>query len=178
VTIDGPGSGGVFVSPAAGDPAPTVIAGHDLSLGQSGAGGSLSGGARYGNAGTVAPNFTVSGGVIQGDPGITFDDAFEALRTLSSSLADLGQTAGATVSLNQYSHALELTGTGNGLDVFTVSAAQLAQAAGVIITLTQPGASALINVTTDTDLVCRRNTRTCQASRPQTWPGTSRWPPG
>ncbi len=36
--------------------------------------------------------------------------------------------------------------------MFTVSAAQLTQAAGVVINLTQPGATALINVTTDTRL--------------------------
>ena len=84
VTIEGPGSAGVFVSPAPGDPPPTVIAGHNLSLGQSGAGGSLNGGARYGNASTVAPNFTVSGGLEHADPGIAFGDAFTDLRTLSA----------------------------------------------------------------------------------------------
>ena len=36
--------------------------------------------------------------------------------------------------------------------MFTVSAAQLTQAAGVTLTLTQPGATALVNVTTDTQL--------------------------
>ena len=45
-----------------------------------------------------------------------------------------------------------MTGTGTGLNVFTVDAAQLAQAAGIVINLTQPGATALINVTTDTIL--------------------------
>lgn len=53
---------------------------------------------------------------------------------------------------NPYSKALELTGTGTGLNVFTVDAAQLAQAAGIVLNLTQPGATALINVTTDTIL--------------------------
>ena len=56
------------------------------------------------------------------------------------------------MSLNPDSHALQLTGTAAGLNVFTVSGAQLAQAAGVTLTLTQPGATALINVTTDTQL--------------------------
>src|ERR1700761_2942990 len=117
VTIDGPGSGGVFVSPASGDPSPTVIAGHDLSLGLSGVGGNLSGGVRYGNSITVAPNFVVSGGQQQASPGFSFDDEFTSLRSLSASLADLNQSPGATVSLNQYSHALELTGTDDGLNV-------------------------------------------------------------
>ena len=152
VTIEGPGSAGVFVSPAPGDPSPTVIAGHDLSLGLSGAGGNLSGGVRYGNTITVAPNFIVSGGQQQASPGFSFDDEFTSLRSLSASLADEDQTPGATVSLNPGSHALELRGTDTGLNVFTVSAAQLTQAAGITITLTKTGATALINVTTDTNL--------------------------
>ncbi|HEY1716270.1 MAG TPA: collagen-binding domain-containing protein [Solirubrobacteraceae bacterium] len=152
LTIGGAGSGGVFVSPAPGDPSPTVIAGHDLSLGQSRAGGTLNGGARYGHTITVAPNFVVNGGQQQASPGFSFDDEFESLRTLSASLADLDQSAGATVSLNPYSRALELTGTEDGLNVFTVSASQLTQAAGITMTLTKPGATALINVTTDTNL--------------------------
>ena len=152
VTIDGPGSGGVYVSGATGDPSPTVIAGHDLSLGQSGVGGGLNGGAQYGNTITVAPNFFLNGGQTHASPPFSFDDEFTSLRALSASLADLDQTPGATVSLNQYSHALELTGTDAGLNVFTVSAAQLTQAAGITITLTKAGATALINVTTDTDL--------------------------
>src|SRR6201999_1723896 len=67
--------------------------------------------------------------------------------------ADEDQTPGATVNLNPDSHALVLTGTDTGLNVFTVSAAQLTQAAGITITLTKAGATALINVTTDTDLI-------------------------
>ena len=48
--------------------------------------------------------------------------------------------------------ALTLTGTGSGLNVFTVDATQLAEAAGIVINLTQPGATALINVNTATIL--------------------------
>jgi choice-of-anchor A domain-containing protein len=152
VTLGGPGSGGVFVSGAAGDVAPTVIAGHNLSAGQSGAGGTLSGGATYGNGVSVAANFYVTPPPTKASAPFSFDDEFTSLRTLSASLAGEAQSDGATVSLNPYSHALELNGTGAGLNVFTVSAAQLTQAAGVTITLTTPGATALINVTTDTDL--------------------------
>jgi len=57
------------------------------------------------------------------------------------------RTPGATVSLNPYSDALELTGTASGLNVFSVNAAELAQVAGIVIDLTQPGATALINTT-------------------------------
>lgn len=152
VTLGGPGSGGIYVTGATGDVSPTVIAGHNLRAGQSGSGGTLSGGATYGDAATIAPNFYVTPAAQRGPVPFSFDDEFTSLRTLSASLADEGQSAGATVSLNQYSHALELTGTNTGLNVFTVSAAQITQAAGVTITLTQPGATALINVTTDTDL--------------------------
>ncbi len=152
VTFGGPGSGGVFVSGATGDTSPTVIAGHDLRVGQSGAGGTLSGGATYGNAVSVAANFFVTPPATKATAPFSFDDEFTSLRTLSASLADQGQSAGATVRLNPDSHALELTGPNAGLNVFTVSAAQITQAAGVTITLTQPGATALINVTTDTVL--------------------------
>ncbi|MGZ4165458.1 MAG: collagen-binding domain-containing protein [Solirubrobacteraceae bacterium] len=150
VTLEGPGSGGVFVNPAPGDAAPTVVAGRNFSAGQSGAGGTLNGGVRYGGTSSVASNFVINGGVQQGDPPFTFSDEFDALRTLSATLADLGQTSGASVSLSY--GQLQLTGTGTGLNVFTVSAAQLTQAQGVVITLTQPGATALVNVTTDTQL--------------------------
>ncbi len=152
VTLGGPGSAGVFVGGAAGDTAPTVIAGHDLSAGRSGAGGTLNGGATYGNAVSIAPNFFVTPPATHAPAPFSFDDEFTSLRTLSASLADQPQSSGATVSLNPYSHALELTGTADGLNVFTVSAAQLTQAVGVTITLTKAGATALINVTTDTDL--------------------------
>jgi choice-of-anchor A domain-containing protein len=152
VTLGGPGSGGVFVSGAAGDAAPTVIAGHDLTVGQSRAGGTLSGGATYGNGLSVAPNFFVTPPATHLAAPFSFDDEFTSLRTLSASLADEPQSGGATVSLNPSSRALALTGTDDGLNVFTVSAAQLTQAAGVTITLAKPSATALINVTSDTQL--------------------------
>jgi choice-of-anchor A domain-containing protein len=153
VTLGGPGGGGgVFVSGAAGDAAPTVIAGHNLSAGRSGAGGTLSGGATYGNAVSVASNFFVNPAATKLPAPFSFDDEFTSLRTLSASLADHPQSGGATVNLNPSSHALELTGTADGLNVFAVSAAQLTQAAGVTIKLTKAGATALINVTSDTVL--------------------------
>ena len=84
----------------------------------------------------------------------SFDDEFASLRTLSASLADLRRTerrrrSSASTRTPRRSRS---TGSASGLNVFTVSASQLTQAAGVTITLTQPGATALINVTTDTDL--------------------------
>jgi choice-of-anchor A domain-containing protein len=147
-------AGGVYIHPAVGDSTPTVISGGNFTAGLSGTGGTLNGGVRYGGNLDVAPNFTISGGAAHGEPPFSFADEFDSLKLLSASWADLDQTAGATVVVNQYSHALELTGTGAGLNVFTVDPAELAQArgAGIVVDLTQPSATALINVTTDTDL--------------------------
>ena len=148
VTLDG-----VSVSPAAGDSAPTIVAAGNFTAGRTtGHGGTVNGGASYGGASDVAPNFTVNGGLTQAAPPFSFDTEFTSLKELSASLGDLAQTPGATVSLNQYSNALELTGTATGLNVFMVDATQLAQAAGIVIKLTQPGATALINVNTATIL--------------------------
>ncbi|HTU80237.1 MAG TPA: choice-of-anchor A family protein [Solirubrobacteraceae bacterium] len=148
VTLDG-----VSVGPAAGESGLEVVAGGDFNGGTvTGAGGTVSGGVSYGGAINVAANFAVNGPVRHEAPPFSFAAEFESLRELSSSLAGLGQTAGASVELNKYSGALVMTGTAEGLNVFTVSAAQLTQAAGIIVDLTKPGATALINVTTDTDL--------------------------
>ena len=144
---------GISVGPAAGDAPPTIIGGAAFTAGRtSGAGGSVSGGVTYGGTSDVAPNFTVNGGLTRAPPPFSFDAEFTSLKNVSSSLAGLPQSAGASVSLNPFSHALELTGTEPDSNVFTVDAAQLAQAQGVVINLTQPGATALINVTTDTRL--------------------------
>ena len=146
VTLDG-----VSVNPAAGDASPTIVAGGNFIGGMTThAGGTVNGGVQYGGTASVAQNFTVNGGLTHAAPSFSFDTEFTSLRTLSASLGDLPQSPGATVS-SAYG-ALTLTGTGTGLNVFTVDAAQLAQAAGIVIDLTQPGATALINVTTDTIL--------------------------
>jgi choice-of-anchor A domain-containing protein len=148
VTLDG-----VSVNPASGDAAPTVIAGGNFTAGQTtGHGGSLNGGVSYGGTIDVASNFTVNGGETHAPPPFSFTDEFDALALLSSSLGELPQSAGAVVSSNPYSHALELTGTGTGLNVFEVSATQLSDAAGIVLNLTQPGATAVLNITTDTEL--------------------------
>ena len=96
---------------------------------------------------SVAANFFVTlRRHTKATPPFSFDDEFTSLRTLSASLADIRvESAGATVRLN--SGALSLTGPDAGLNVFTVSAAQITQAPGVAITLTKAGATALINVT-------------------------------
>ncbi len=147
VTLDG-----VSVGPAAGDVSPEVIAGGNFTAGRTtGAGGTVNGGVTYGGTSNVAPNFTVNGGLTHTAPPFSFDTEFTSLKNLSSSLGGLSQSPGATVILQPWL-ALELTGTGSGLNVFTVSGTQLSQAAGIVINLTQPGASALINVTTDTNL--------------------------
>ena len=64
----------------------------------------------------------------------------------------IAQTPGATAKLDPSSHALQLTGTDSGLNVFDVGAADLQAAAGIVIDLTKPGATALINVTAGTQL--------------------------
>ncbi len=144
VTLDG-----VSVNPAAGDSSPTIVAAGNFTAGNTtGHGGTVNGGVSYGGASDVAPNFTVNGGLTHAAPPFSFDTEFTSLKELSASLGDLQQTPGATVSLAY--GALTLTGTATGLNVFTVDATQLAQAAGIVINLTQPGATALINVNTDT----------------------------
>jgi choice-of-anchor A domain-containing protein len=146
VTLDG-----VAVNPAAGDTTPTIVAGGNFMAGMTtGHGGTVNGGVTYAGASSVAPNFTVNGGLTQAAPPFSFDTEFTSLKELSASLGYLSQTAGASVS-SAYG-ALTLTGTATGLNVFTVDATQLAQAAGVVINLTQPGATALINVNTATIL--------------------------
>jgi choice-of-anchor A domain-containing protein len=148
VTIDG-----VSISPGAGDASPEVVAGGDVYAGvTTGSGGTLNGGLSYAGTLTRASNFTINGTVSHAAPPFSFTDEFADLRDLSSSLGSLNQSTGATVDLNRYSNALTLTGTDDGLNVFTVSAAQLTQASGIVINLTDAGATALINVTTDTDL--------------------------
>ena len=148
VTLDG-----ISVGPAAGDSTPTVIAGSDFTAGRTtGHGGMLNGGVRYGASIDVAPNFTVNGERTHSPPPFSFVSEFDALRDLSQSWAKLGQTSGATVTLDPNSKALQLTGKGSGLNVFTVSAADLKAAAGIVIDLTQANATALINITTTQQL--------------------------
>ncbi|HEX4673448.1 MAG TPA: choice-of-anchor A family protein, partial [Solirubrobacteraceae bacterium] len=143
VTLDG-----VSVSPAAGDSTPTVIAGDDFIAGRTtGNGGTLNGGVRYGGSIDVAPNFTVNGERTHSPPPFSFVSEFDGLRELSQSWAQLGQTPDASVTLDPNSKALQLTGKGSGLNVFTVSADDLKAAAGIVIDLTQADATALINIT-------------------------------
>ena len=160
VTLDG-----VSVGPPPGEASPEIVAGGNFTAGRTtGAGGTVNGGVTYGGTADVAQNFTVSGGLTHAAPPFAFDSEFVNLRELSASLADLSQTAGASVSLNPYSNALQLTGTDSGLNVFTVSATELTQAAGIVIDLTQPGATALINVTSDTLLTLAPQYMTLQGS--------------
>jgi choice-of-anchor A domain-containing protein len=140
---------GVFIGPAAGDAPPTVIAGRDFTAGRAtGNGGTLNGGVRYRRNIEVAPNFAVSGARTQGDPPFVFQHEFNALGELSAVWADLPRTPRATTTLNPSSRGLELVGRDRGLNVFVVDAADLTAAAGITLNLIEPGASALINVTT------------------------------
>lgn len=137
---------GVSVNLGSGESGPAVVAGGSFIGGQAGgAGGTVNGGVRYGTSISLAQNFTVNGGTTQGAPPFSFTSTVTSLQQLSSSLAGMSQTSGATVQVNQYSGALQLTGTGT-VNVFHVTAAQLSQAAGIVIDLTQPGATAVIDV--------------------------------
>jgi choice-of-anchor A domain-containing protein len=116
---------GVSLSPSAGESAPEVVAGGNFYGGTvTGSGGTLNGGLSYGGTLDKAADFTVNGATLHEAPHFSFDSEFALLGQLSSSLAGLGQSSGASVELNKYSGALVLTGTGEGLNAFTVSAAQ------------------------------------------------------
>jgi choice-of-anchor A domain-containing protein len=169
VTLDG-----VSVGPASGDASPTILAGGNFTAGMTThAGGTVNGGVTYFGAASVAQNFTVNGGLVHGTPPppFSFDDEFISLKTLSTSLGGLTQSGTSTVALAY--GALTLTGTASGLNVFTVSATDLAQAQGIVINLTQSGATALINVTTDTNLAIGPMYMTLQG--PTTGPAGILW---
>ena len=140
--------GSISDTPAAGDASPTIIAGGNFTGG--GGGGTVNGGVTYGGTSNVAQNFTVNGGLAQPPPPFSFVDEFVSLKNESSTLAARARSPGASL-VTSYGQ-LQLTGTGAGLNVFTVTAAQLALAQGIVINLTQPGATALIKVTTDAPL--------------------------
>ena len=124
-----------------------IVAGGNFT-GES-SGGTVNGSVQYGGTANVAQNFRITGGLTHAAPPFSFDSEFVSLKELSASLADLSQTPGASVSLSY--GLLQLTGSAPGLNVFTVNAADLSQAQGVGITIPS-GATALINVTTDTIL--------------------------
>ena len=149
VTLDG-----ISVGPASGhakprEAGPTVIAGHDFIAGQTGHGGTVNGGVQYGVSKNVASNFTVNGGLVHAAPPFDFGFEFQSLTSLSTAWGMLPQTSGATVVLDPNSKALDLTGKDPGLNVFQVAAADLTAAGGININLTEPDATALINVTTN-----------------------------
>src|SRR4051794_8118790 len=150
VTLDG-----VFVGPGTGDEPPTVITGASLVAGKTyGYGGTLNGGVRYASIYSVAPNFTVNGARNHLAPPFSFADEFQALGLLSDRWSELPQTPGAQVTFS--SGALTLRGASSGLNVFHVDAADVggsaANVGGVVVELPGPDASALINVSTNTDL--------------------------
>jgi choice-of-anchor A domain-containing protein len=149
VTVDG-----VSISPGPNDATPTVVTGGSFIGGRTtGQGGTLNGGVRYADALDLAPNFTVNGDRIHDEPPFSFDDEFTNLALISDTWAQREQTAGATVTLQPWG-ALELRGPNDGLNVFTIDAADItaAQIQGVTVTLPSATSTALINVTTNTDL--------------------------
>ena len=149
VTLDG-----VFLGPGPADPSPTVVTGGSLIAGRTtGQGGTLNGGVRYADELDIAQNFQVNGDRIHADPPFSFAGEFTSLALLSDTWAARDQTPGATVTLQPWGE-LQLVGTSTGLNVFTIDAADFAgaQIGGVSVTLPSETASALVNVTSNTDL--------------------------
>ena len=149
VTVDG-----VFIGPGPNDATPTVVTGGSFIGGRTtGQGGTLNGGVRYADALDIAQNFQVNGARIHDEPPFSFDDEFTNLALLSDTWGEREQTPGATVTLQPWG-ALELRGPVDGLNVFTIDGADFAaaQIQGVTVTLPSATASALINVTTNTEL--------------------------
>jgi len=149
VTLDG-----VFIAPGPNDATPTVVTGGSFIGGRTtGQGGTLNGGVRYADALDIAPSFQVNGDRIHDTPPFSFADEFTDLALLSDTWAELEQTAGATVTLQPWG-ALELRGPSEGLNVFTIDGADFtaAQIQGVTVTLPSASSTALINVTTNTEL--------------------------
>jgi choice-of-anchor A domain-containing protein len=148
VTLDG-----VFIGPGPDDPSPTVVTGGSFIGGRTtGHGGTLNGGVRYADDLDLGAGFQVNGQRTQADPPFSFDDEFTSLALLSDSWAQREQTEGATVTL-QFG-ALALRGPSTGLNVFTIDAADFdpAQIQGITVDLASTTSSALINVTTNTEL--------------------------
>src|SRR3954447_701998 len=146
---------GVSAGPGVGDKSPTVITGASLTAGEPrGDGGTLKGGVRYAATLDVARNFSINGARQRGAPPFSFADEFRALGLLSDRWSELPQTRGAQVTFS--SGALTFRGASSGLNVFHVGAADVGGSAakvdGVVVELPGPDASALINVTTNTDL--------------------------
>jgi choice-of-anchor A domain-containing protein len=97
-----------------------------------GVGGTVNGNVTYGDSFSTT-NFTVNGSHTHASPSFSFASAFTSLAQISSELDALPQTSGATVAVQQGSNALVLTTTSSGTTVLHVTAAQLAGAAGIII---------------------------------------------
>ena len=156
VTLDGVSVGPASAHAKSGEAGPTVIAGHDFIAGRTtGHGGTVNGGVQYGNTANVADAFTVNGGLVHADPPFDFGFEFQSLTSLSTAWGMLPQTSGATVARDPNSKVLQLTGKDPGLNVFQVTASDLAAAAGFNINLTEPDATALINVTANVDVSIR-----------------------
>ena len=149
VTVDG-----VYIAPGPNDLTPTVVTGGSFIGGRTtGQGGTLNGGVRYADALDIAQNFQVNGDRIHDTPPFSFTDEFTNLALLSDTWAEREQTPGATVTLQPWG-ALELRGPSDGLNVFTIDGADFtaAQIQGMTVTLPSATSTALINVTTNTEL--------------------------
>ena len=150
VTLDGVSVGPAIAHANVREAGPTVIAGRDFIAGRTtGNGGTVNGDVQYGGSKDVASGFTVTGSLVHAAPPFDFGFEFQSLTSLSTAWGMLPETSGATAVLDPNSKALQLTGGGAGLNVFQVTASDLTAAAGIVIDLTQPDATALINITTN-----------------------------
>jgi choice-of-anchor A domain-containing protein len=118
----------------------SLVVGGDLSYLN---GGSITGGAQVGGANYAPSYMTVSAGLASLP--VDFDVENLRLKNLSANLAAQAATG---VTELKWGSNLYLTGSGSGLNVFTVDAATLAQAS-VIKTDLAPGSQVLINVVGD-----------------------------
>jgi choice-of-anchor A domain-containing protein len=101
------------------------------------------GNALYDSKSTPNLYFNGGGSGSMGPSGTLFSDARTYLTNESSFLSGLAANGTTTVNFG----ALSLTGSNNSLDIFTVTGAQLAAAAGHGLSITAPaGATVLVNV--------------------------------
>jgi choice-of-anchor A domain-containing protein len=123
-----------------------LVVGGALTAQNGGVGSNQNGAIYYG---TVAPtlvnnSFTARGGQFANQSLVNFNAAASLYRSYSAQLGNLGATG--STSFNSSSDQLTFTGTGSGLNVFTVSDSLLDTSKGISI-VAPTGSTVLINVT-------------------------------
>jgi choice-of-anchor A domain-containing protein len=121
-----------------------LVVGGALTAQNGGVGSNEDGAIYYGTVAPALTSFTANGGAFANQSLVNFASAASLYTSYSTQLGAL--TANGTVSLNSSSDLLSLTGTSTGLDVFTVTEAQLNSSKGIDISAPS-SATVLINVT-------------------------------